>query len=68
MVEVNSETDFVAKDGGFNAFANAVAENALNEAPADVEALMNTNIGSETVEQARQTLIASRWPGPWPNS
>jgi elongation factor Ts len=58
MVEVNSETDFVAKDGGFMAFANAVANNALNAAPADVDALMATNIGDQSVEDARQALIS----------
>lgn len=57
MVEVNSETDFVAKDASFNAFADAVAQNALNEAPADVEALMNTSINGESIESARQALI-----------
>jgi elongation factor Ts len=58
MVEVNCETDFVAKDGGFIAFAEAVANNALKESPADVEALLATSIGSESVEQARQALIS----------
>ena len=58
MVEVNSETDFVAKDGNFMAFANAVANNALNAAPADVDALMSTNIGDQSVEEARQALIS----------
>ncbi len=56
MVEVNCETDFVAKDENFNAFADAVAANALSEDPADVEALLVTRIGDETVEQARQAL------------
>jgi len=58
MVEVNCETDFVAKDENFGAFAAAVAKNALNEAPADVEALMNTRIGADSVEEARQALIS----------
>ena len=58
MVEINCETDFVAKDANFNAFADAVASNLLNEAPADVEALMTTNIGSDSVEEARQALIS----------
>ena len=58
MVEVNCETDFVAKDAGFNAFADAIAENALNEAPADVEALMATRIDGDSVEEARQALIS----------
>ena len=58
MVEVNCETDFVAKDEGFGAFAEAVAQNALNDKPADVAALMVTRIGDATVEEARQALIA----------
>ena len=58
MVEVNCETDFVAKDDSFVAFADAVAANALNDAPADVDALMNTRIGSDSVEVARQGLIS----------
>lgn len=58
MVEVNSETDFVAKDGNFNGFASAVAANALNHAPADVEALMASDLDGATVEEARQALIA----------
>ena len=58
MLEVNCETDFVAKDGSFIAFADAVANNLLNEAPADVDALMTTNIGNDSVEEARQALIS----------
>ena len=57
MVEVNCETDFVAKDENFNSFADAVAANALSQGPADVEALLVTRIGDETVEQARQALV-----------
>ena len=57
MVEVNCETDFVAKNENFNSFAEAVAANALCEDPADVEALLSTRIGDATVEQARQILV-----------
>jgi len=39
LVEVNSETDFVAKNELFQAFANGVADVVLNQNPADVEAL-----------------------------
>ena len=39
LAEVNSETDFVAKNDAFQAFANGVAEVALQETPADVETL-----------------------------
>jgi elongation factor Ts len=57
MVEVNCETDFVARDENFVSFADAAAANALSENPADVEALLSTSIGSETLEQARQALV-----------
>jgi elongation factor Ts len=58
MVEINCETDFVAKDGNFAAFAGSVAQNALNENPVDVDALMSTGINGESVEQARQALVS----------
>jgi elongation factor Ts len=58
MVEVNCETDFVAKDNSFMAFAEAVARNALAESPADVDALMQTKIDGATVEEARQALVS----------
>jgi len=58
MVEINCETDFVAKDASFIAFADAVASNTLNDAPADVDALMTTSINSDSVEEARQALIS----------
>jgi len=41
IVEVNSETDFVAKNEGFQKFAAGVAEAALNIAPADLEGLLS---------------------------
>jgi elongation factor Ts len=58
MVEVNCETDFVAKDDSFMAFAQAVARNALAASPADVDALMQTTIDGATVEEARQALVS----------
>ncbi|MCW8872648.1 translation elongation factor Ts [Pseudomonadota bacterium] len=58
MVEINCETDFVAKDDSFNAFAQAVADSALSQGPADVDALMQLRIDGATVEEARQALIA----------
>ena len=58
MVEVNCETDFVAKDDSFNAFADSVAANALQDNPADVEALMGTALADTTIEDARQVLVA----------
>jgi len=58
LVEINSETDFVAKDDNFVAFTKAVADAALASGAADVEALKNASLGGETVEQARAALIA----------
>jgi elongation factor Ts len=58
MLEVNCETDFVAKDDSFVAFAEAVAQNALAGNPADVDALMQTSIDGATVEEARQALVS----------
>ena len=60
VVEVNCETDFVAKDENFLSFANAVAERALNTAAADVAALMAEPLheGEDTtIEQAREALV-----------
>ncbi len=61
LVEVNCETDFVAKDGNFTAFVDAVADRALNGDAENTEALVSAPIregGEETVNQAREALIA----------
>jgi len=59
LVEINSETDFVAKEESFVAFANEIAKIALASGSTDVESLKSakTSAGS-TVEEARQALIA----------
>jgi elongation factor Ts len=57
MVEINCETDFVAKDANFQAFANAVSANALTTGNNEVEALMATSVNGESLEQARQALV-----------
>ena len=59
LVEINSETDFVAKDDNFLDFANAVADAALASGAADVEALKSIALPSGgTVEEARAAVIA----------
>lgn len=58
LVEVNSETDFVAKDENFVAFAEAVAKVALESGAADVDALKAAALNGGTVEEARQALVA----------
>jgi len=59
LVEVNSETDFAAKDDGFQAFAKTVAACALANEASDAEALSGMALASgETVEEGRKALIA----------
>ena len=58
LVEVNSETDFAAKDDNFLTFANAVAGNALASDSDDVEALMSSDLNGASLEIARQALIS----------
>ena len=59
LVEVNCETDFVAKDENFSGFADAVAELALNSDVADAEALAAATLpAGGTVNEAREALIA----------
>jgi elongation factor Ts len=59
LVEINSETDFVAKDENFVAFTGAVANAALASDAADAEALKSAKLPSgQTVEEARAALIA----------
>lgn len=61
MVEVNCETDFVAKGEDFQRFAGKVADQILQQQPADLQALLALSIekGQETtVETARQELVA----------
>ncbi len=57
LVEVNAETDFVARNPDFTAFTTAVAKLVAHEDPADVAALSRLAIGGETVEAARQKLV-----------
>lgn len=60
MVEVNCETDFVAKDENFVSFADAVAQRALASEVSTVEELLNAPLhdGEETtINTAREALI-----------
>jgi len=59
MVEVNSETDFVAKGDDFLAFANAVATAIAKYKPEDVNAVADIKLDSgETVAKTREGLVA----------
>ncbi len=58
MVEVNCETDFVAKNDDFRAFASEVAQLIARHAPADVAALVTLKLASgETVEGRRIAMV-----------
>ena len=61
VVEVNSETDFVAKNNDFQNFVSDVAKTIADGAPADVEALkaMTISGGSNTVGEALTEKIAT---------
>ncbi len=59
LVEINSETDFVAKDTNFLNFTDAVAQAALASDATDAETLKAAKVaGGETVEEARAAVIA----------
>ncbi|MCF7985675.1 MAG: translation elongation factor Ts [Thiohalocapsa sp.] len=61
IVEINSETDFVAKDENFASFAGAVADSALANDAADAEALAQAPLKtgeSTSVNDAREALVA----------
>lgn len=58
MVELNCETDFVAKNEEFRAFANDVAAIAMRDHPGDVDALSARTLASgETIEARRTALV-----------
>jgi elongation factor Ts len=57
VLEVNSETDFVAKDDNFRAFVERLADVILAQRPANVEALMRSSVGGKTVEDLRLELV-----------
>ncbi len=58
ILETNCETDFVAKDDNFTAFANAVAEVILEEKPASVDDLLQLSINGKTIEDQRTELVS----------
>jgi len=59
ILEINSETDFVAKDDNFQSFADDVLATIMQQGPGSVDELSAMTIaGGGTVEEARQALIA----------
>jgi len=59
VVEVNAETDFVAKNDKFNDFVSGVAEAIIKNAPSDVDALLASKYpgGDKTVAEEQQEMI-----------
>lgn len=57
VLEVNAETDFVAKNDKFVQFVKDCAQVIIKENPADVEALMGCKMGEGTVDDALKGLI-----------
>lgn len=57
LVEVNCETDFVAKNDDFRSFANKLAQLVADKNPSDVAALAGLALDGSTVEAIRQALV-----------
>jgi len=57
MIEVNSESDFVAKNEKFQAFVDQLLDTILTYKPADVDALMECTLGDQTVDAALKEQI-----------
>ena len=53
VIEVNAETDFVAKNDSFQTFVKEVADVVMAQNPADVEALMACKLGEQTVRRVK---------------
>jgi elongation factor Ts len=58
VLEVNCETDFVARSDEFQGFARDLAKAALAHSPPNVEALVQLTVGSASLEEQRRALIA----------
>jgi len=57
LIEINCETDFVAKDESFKSFAGEIAQLALSDGIDTIESLMSAQLGNNSVEAVRQALI-----------
>lgn len=58
IVEINCETDFVAKDENFMGFADKVIKALQENSPEDVDALMAVKVDGQSLEESLQQLIA----------
>ncbi len=58
LIEINSETDFVANNDEFRAFAERVAQRALESGAEDLDALLACELDGKPIETARQEMVA----------
>jgi elongation factor Ts len=58
MIEINSETDFVAKSDDFRALADRILRVAVDQQPSDLDALKKAPLDGGTVDDALQSLSA----------
>ncbi|KPC55212.1 translation elongation factor Ts [Amantichitinum ursilacus] len=58
LLEVNCETDFVAKDANFAAFAALAVKAVAESNVTDIDALANVSVEGATVEEARKAIVA----------
>ena len=58
IVEVNCETDFVARENDFKAYAASVAKVALAQRPPSLDALLAANVDGTSLDESRRALIA----------
>ncbi len=57
MLEVNCETDFVAKDDNFLSFVEDIVDVIMNHNVNDIDNLLKLNIGNQTIEEVTQQLV-----------
>ena len=57
LIEINSETDFCAKNEEFQKFASQLAQVVVEKKPSNVEDLAQVNLDGQTVEELRTSLV-----------
>jgi elongation factor Ts len=58
IVELNSETDFVAKNEGFETFANQLGQAILENNPTSIDEIMELKVGNDTVKGLYNEILA----------
>ena len=57
LIEINSETDFCAKNEEFQKFASQLAQTVVEKKPSNVEDLAQVNLDGQTIEELRTGLV-----------